>query len=376
MILNLKYSLFLVLLLLTISFQNSNAQEQNKFSDLYFEYEFAVMAKKTPIHLEYNNLVGKCIDKYLNKKQSDISRFLSFSKLYFPIFEEYLAKYNLPLELKYLPIVESGLDPTAVSSSGAVGLWQFLYNSSKMFDLEITSYIDERRDVYKATDAACRYLRYLYQTFNDWQLVLASYNGGPGVIRNARERSGKDGLWNLLPYLPEQTQNYVPAFFAMNYVMTHAAVHQISPSDTIISYEHIDTIEINYEVKFEQISSILGISMELLRFLNPVYKLDLIPETGKPHTLILPTVYISKYLQAINKIIGGDSLSLIQIEKNKKLYYTVEKGDFLHKIAIKYNCSPQDIKKWNNMTSDYIAPGQVLLIKVTSNQNGSEQINN
>jgi membrane-bound lytic murein transglycosylase D len=336
-----------------------------KYSDLFFEYKFALQDKKSPLDIEYNALVRKYIERYVLERPKEISKYLALSKLYFPIFEQYLDKYDLPLELKYLSVVESGLDPTAKSSSGAVGLWQFLFHSAQMFDLEINSYIDERRDVFQSTDAACRYFRYLYQTFNDWHLVLAAYNGGPGVVRNSIERSGgKTGLWDILPYLPEQTQNYVPAFLAMNYLMTNYKIHHIEPSDTVITFQQVDTLMIDYPVTFQQISSCIGISVEWIRFLNPMYKLDRIPETGRKYPLVLPEQYIITYLRLANKILTSDSTRLVKTDRIRKINYKVEKGDFLHKIAIKFDCNPQDIKAWNSLNSDFIAPGQSLVIWV------------
>jgi membrane-bound lytic murein transglycosylase D len=350
------------------SIHSASAQDSIKnYTDIFFEYHFAQLDKKTPLNIEYNALVRKYIQRYIEEKPRDVARFIGLSKYYFPIFEYYLDKYDLPLELKYLSVVESGLDPFAKSSSGAVGLWQFLYNSADMFDLTIDSYIDERRDVYKSTEAACRYFRYLYQTFNDWHLVLAAYNGGPGVVRNAVERSGgKTNLWEILPYMPEQTQNYVPAFLAMNYLMNNNLQHNIYPSDTSLMFQDMDTLMVDYQVNFQQISETLHIPITLLRLLNPAYKLDLIPETGKKHLLVLPQTYIQSYLKYENIILTNDTSRLKKQMKTNKLIYNVEKGDFLHKIAIKFNCNPQDIKAWNNLSSDFIAPGQTLVIWVSN----------
>jgi membrane-bound lytic murein transglycosylase D len=351
----------LLTILSVFSFSVKGQDSIKNYSDLFFEYQFAQLDKKTPIDLEYNPMVRKYIARYIQDRPRELSRFLALSKHYFPIFEYYLDKYDLPLELKYLSVVESGLDPFAKSSSGAVGLWQFLYNSAPMFDLTINSYIDERRDVYKSTDAACRYFKYLYQTFNDWHLVLAAYNGGPGVVRNATERSGgKTNLWDILPYMPEQTQNYVPAFLAMNYLMNNAALHHISADDTIY-FAEVDTVMIDYQVNFRQIEAALNIPVAQLRFLNPAYKLDLIPEIGKKLPLVLPADLITKYLKVENQIVSSNTLKE-KMERTHKLIYNVEKGDFLHKIAIKFNCNPQEIKAWNNLSSDFIAPGQILVI--------------
>ncbi len=354
---------FLILVTFTSLAYTASGQDSIKnYSDLFFEYQFAALDKKTPLNIEYNDLVRKYIARYIQDRPAELSRFLGLSKHYFPIFEYYLDKYDLPLELKYLSVVESGLDPFAKSSSGAVGLWQFLYNSAPMFDLTIDSYIDERRDVYKSTDAACRYFKYLYQTFNDWHLVLAAYNGGPGVVRNAVERSGgKTNLWSILPYMPEQTQNYVPAFLAMNYLMNNAGLHHIIANDSAAFFPEVDTIMIDYQISFQQISSALHISLDQLRLLNPAYKLDLIPETGRKLPLVLPISLISQYIKCENLIVTSDSAQ-VKKQKSHKLLYNVAKGDFLHKIAIKFNCNPQEIKAWNNLSSDFIAPGQVLVI--------------
>jgi membrane-bound lytic murein transglycosylase D len=338
------------------------------FPDMVYEYRFAGLDKKTPLDIEYNPLVRKYIEIYTIERRNEVSRILGLSKLYFPIFEYYLDKYDLPLELKYLSVVESGLNPLAKSSSGAIGLWQFLFHSAQMFDLEITSYVDDRRDVFKSTDAACRYFKYLYQTFHDWHLVLAAYNGGPGVVRNAIDRSGgKTNLWELIPYLPEQTQNYVPAFLAMNYIMNFAAEHHIEPVKAPFLYEHIDTLQISYSINFSQITENIKISIDELRFLNPRYKLDVIPEMGSRQLLVLPHELVSSFLVYENQILSS-SASIGNISKNvrsQKISYVVERGDFLHKIAIKYNCSPSDIRQWNHLLSDFIAPGQTLILWIS-----------
>ncbi len=346
--------------------QVANQDSAIRYPDMFYEYRFASLEKKTPVPLEYNALVRRYIDKFTNERRSDVCKVLGLSKLYFPVFEYYLDKYNLPLELKYLAVVESGLDPLAKSPSGAVGLWQFLYQSSKMFDLKVDSYIDERSDIYKSTDAACRYFRYLYQTFNDWHLVLAAYNGGPGVVRNAIERSGgKTNLWDLIPYLPEQTQNYIPAFIAMNYMFNFAGDHNLIPVKPEFTFNDIDTVYITYEINFSQIVGNIPVTIEELKFLNPQYKLDIIPETGVKQNLVLPAKLIKSYLSFENKIV---STLLVKDSINNKNHhlnqtsYTVRKGDFLHKIAMRYNCSLSELKEWNGLTSDTISPGQVLVI--------------
>lgn len=340
---------------------NTNGSQANP--DMFYEYRFALLDKKTPLDLEYNALVRHYIDKYTNERRTDLAKVLGLSKLYFPIFEEYLDKYDLPLELKYLSVVESGLDPLAKSPSGAVGLWQFLFHSAKMFDLKVDSYVDERRDVYKSTDAACRYFKYLYQTFHNWHLVLAAYNGGPGVVRTAIARSGgKTNLWEILPYLPAPTQNYVPAFLAMNYLMTYPGDFAIDPISPPYTFNDIDTVKVKYSVSLNQVCDNLAVSMEQLRFLNPVYKLDIVPETENGSILVIPSSKIADYLLFENKILATQVTDTTRTQKKLKVVYKVEKGDFLHKIAMKYNCNPAEIREWNRMDSDFIAPGQTLII--------------
>ncbi|MGM0408972.1 MAG: lytic transglycosylase domain-containing protein, partial [Bacteroidota bacterium] len=258
------------------------------FPDLVYEYKIAELNNLTPIELEYNERVRRYIDVYTIERREHLSKIIGLAELYFPLFEEMLDKYNLPLELKYLAIVESALDPRAVSSSAAVGLWQFKINTSTMFDLEINSYIDERCDPYKSTEAACAYLQYLYRIYNDWQLALAAYNGGPGVVRNAIIRSGgKTNFWEIQPYLPDQTNGYVPAFIAVNYVMNHYTDHNIEPVRSQFIHLDIDTVKINEEISFKRISEFIDLPVETLQYLNPAYKLDYIPKLKEGATVVL-----------------------------------------------------------------------------------------
>jgi len=209
-----------------------------EYPEWLYETRFKELDSKTPIKLEYNDQVKAYIDVYVVKRREHLSRIIGRSQYFFPLFEEYLSKYNLPLELKYLAIVESALDPRARSSSGAMGLWQFLYQASRMFDLKVDSYMDERCDPLKSTIAACQYLDYLYRNLNDWQLALAAYNGGLGVVKKAIERSGgKKNFWELQPYLPAEVKAYVPAFIAVNYVMKYYRNYDIEPIPYFISFD-------------------------------------------------------------------------------------------------------------------------------------------
>ncbi|MCX7987319.1 MAG: LysM peptidoglycan-binding domain-containing protein [Bacteroidales bacterium] len=365
------YSLFLWFFVFFSSYQLINAQVK-KFPPLYYEYRIEELSKTTPIRLDYNADVQKYIDLYLDTRAEKLSRYLTLKDRYFPIFEAALDRYDLPLELKYLPIVESGLDPLARSSSGAMGLWQLLYPSAKLLGLNITSYKDERCDVYLSTDAACRYLKYLYSLFNDWQLVLAAYNGGPGEVRNAIARSGgKTNFWELQPFLPEQTRWYVPAFIAVFYLMNNAAAHGIYPAS--FSFPSIDTLKITQAAQFSKIAAKIDISIEQLRELNPAYRKDFIPSSDSPQILVLPSDKILTFLKyeyqiyALSDTSGNfrNAKTFTDTVGKKMTEYIVKPGDFLHKIALEQGCSPESIKQWNGLSNDQLKVGQRLKLWVS-----------
>jgi len=351
---------------LILNGQKNNNDSIPVFPDLVYEFRFAQLHKSSAIDLEFNVDVKKYIEIFTIQRRTDIARILGLKELYFPIFEEYLDKYGLPLELKYLPIIESGLNPLARSSSGAVGLWQFLYHSANMFDLKITSFTDERSDVFKSTEAACKYLKYLHQTYDNWYLALSSFNGGPGVVRNAIERTGgKTSYSEICTLFPEQTKNYVPAFIAMIYVINYAHEHKIKPIRPEFIFSDIDTVMVKYNLHFSELAEIIKLPIETIRYLNPTYKLDVITEADQPQTLVLPKDKIKTYFIHENKLYAN-SLSrsrIPQIEIPKqKLIYKVKQGDFLHKIAIQNGCSLEELKKWNNLKSDSVSIGQSLII--------------
>jgi len=345
-----------------------------RYPDLYYEFKISELNKTSPVALDFNPYVKAYIELYTVQRRKELATMIGLSQLYFPVFDEALDRNSLPLELKYLTIVESGLNPMAVSRSGAVGLWQFLMGTGNMFDLTVNSYLDERRDPIKSTEAACRYLQYLYNTFHDWQLVMASYNGGPGETRKAIERSGGEtDYWKIRPLLSAQAQNYVPAFIAMVYVMNYYADHNIVPVPPSYTYRQLDTLHIRYAVSFEQISEMIGLPVEHIRFLNPVYKKDYIPELGYPAVLILPEDKIEVYLRNEAGILGYysqpvDYNVLVRNAGNTdnkiRIVYRVEKGDYFHKIALKYGCTIENIKAWNQLDSLSLVPGQKLDIWV------------
>lgn len=323
----------------------------------------------SPVPLDYNQHVQAYVDVYTQKRPDHLSRILGRSRMYFPLFEEYLDKYNLPMELKYLAVIESALDPTAKSSSGAYGLWQFLYQASRMFDLEVTSYIDERADPVKATDAACRYLQYLYANFNDWLLAIAAYNGGIGAVKEAIVKSGGErDYWKLRPYLSEQVRGYVPAFVAVTYAMNHYGSYDIKSGVSDFSYDELHTTRINGGISFQQIQELTGITVEELRQLNPSYKMDYIPLGSESVRIVLPENRIEIFHQKqpffrteeqppvpnINTL--GDTTN------RKKQTHIVAPGEFFHQIAMKYECRIEDLMYWNKMEDKSLYVGQSLVV--------------
>ena len=344
------------------------------FPDLVYEYKVAAIGKLSPISFDYNEKVKHYIDIYSIERREQVSQILGLADLYFPMFDEILDKYNLPLELKYLAVVESALNPLAVSKSGAVGLWQFKINSSRMFNLTVNSYVDERMDPVKSTEAACQYLQYLYRIFNDWQLALAAYNIGSGPVRNAILRAnGETNFWKIYDYLPEAAQNYVPAFIAAAYIMNNAKDHKIVKVTPIISFAKTDTVMVSKPVAFSVLSKELDIPIEIIRFLNPTYRRDYIPELGAPQTLWLPSnkteSFIKKeqiiYNAKVDKPSYQDILTSSGSTDGKiKVQYKVKAGDYLHKIAIAYSCTVDDLLVWNPSADENLSTGELLSIWV------------
>ena len=245
----------------------------------------------SPIQFPYNNIVKGYINRYTSSRYGTISRILGMSQYYFPIIEEALLREGLPVELRALPIIESALSPTATSPMGAVGLWQFMPTTGKSYGLEINSLVDERRDPYLATQAACRYLKDLYAIYNDWSLAIAAYNCGPGNVNKAIARSGGKNFWEIYDYLPRETRGYVPAFIGASYAYAYHQQHGIEPTEAPIPLS-VDTVRINKLMHLEQISSTIDLPIETLRQLNPQYKLDIIPATTKTYALVLPQRYV------------------------------------------------------------------------------------
>lgn len=348
-----------------------------RYDDSFYATRLAKLDMQSPFDLTYNSAVKAYIELYTVRKRELVSRMMGLTQLYFPLFEEMLDKYNMPLELKYLAIVESALNPNAKSKAGAVGLWQFMYSTGKMYNLNVTSYVDERSDVYKSTEAACEFLNFLYATFGDWNLALAAYNSGPGNVNKAIRRSGgKKNYWELLPYLPKETQGYVPAFIAVNYVMNHAAEHNLYTSAPKKTFFQLDTINVNQAITFEQIAAVLNIPVEDIQYLNPCYKKNFIPapHNGQPYKLCLQTSQIGSFLtneRAIYDYLKKDTISsqaLLAASKETTKVHTVRRGEHLNNIANKYKCTIADLKGWNNLKSNYIKPGQKLTVYLSGDK--------
>jgi membrane-bound lytic murein transglycosylase D len=349
------------------------------YSEEYYMNFLAQLDAKTPFDLSYNQRVKAFIDLYALKRREMTSRMLGLSHTYFPMFEELLDKYDLPLEFKYLAVVESALNPKAKSKAGAVGLWQFMYPTGKMFKLNVTSYVDDRMDPYKSTEAACLYFKYLYGIYGNWELVMAAYNCGPGNVNKAIRRAGGkvDNYWDVWAYLPKETRSYVPAFIAVNYVMNNASAHNLFPLAPKATYFEFDTVHVKQELALEKIAEMLDVDIEHLAFLNPQYKLGIIPspDSKQQFSLNLPKDKLGVFIaneQAIYEYHQNkadelqDATKEVIEEKNiaqtELITHKVANGEYLGLIAQKYGVNLNDLKQWNNIKGNDIYIGQKLTI--------------
>ncbi len=370
------------------------------------------MDAKSPFNIEYNQGLENIIKSFLKNRKKSYERLMAISEYYFPMFEAALAKYDVPLEIKYLAVVESALNPHAKSRVGATGLWQFMFATGKQYNLDVSSYIDERSDPLKATEAACQYLSNMFKIFGDWDLVLASYNAGPGNVSKAIRRSGgQQNYWNIRKNLPKETQGYVPAFLATMYIYEYHKEQGIEPKRAAISYFATDTVMIKREMSFKQISDLLDIPESQIKLLNPGYKLDVIPFVkGKNHYLRLPLPKIAVFTSNEDKIYayaqieedkrekpyfsrkstfpaGGNTTETAiastdskspyvdyseepEIVKGSKIvtktkYHTVKKGDNIGEISQKYGVSIAEIKKWNRLKNNNVMLGAKLKIQTS-----------
>lgn len=327
----------------------------------------------TPFHLKYSYPLERVINNYLKYRKKYYPALMARAKYYFPIFEKYLAQYNLPIEMKYLAIVESALHPKAKSRVGATGLWQFMYGTGKQFNLNVNSYIDERQDPIKSTIAACEYLNKLYEIFNDWDLALAAYNSGPGNVLKAIKRSGgHKNYWNIRRYLPMETAGYVPAFYATMYIFKYADKHNLYPEKPKYYEFETDTVQVKQKISFNQIAEKINVSVETISFLNPTYKINIIPYIPeKKFAVRLPRNKIIDFLNKEQEIYELANLHDSKREKplpkysettTSRIRYRVRKGDYLGRIAGKFGVRVSQIKRWNNMKNTKLSIGQRLTI--------------
>ena len=341
------------------------------WSDSIIINRLQALDNASPFNLDYNKHTARLINLYSTRRRLTLSRVLGLSELYFPLFEEELEKNNLPIELKYLPIVESALNNTVRSSAGAVGLWQFMYRTGKYLGLEINSYVDERRDPIKSTKTAVKYLTYLHGLYNDWHLALAAYNAGPGNVNKAIRRSGgSKNFWIIQEFLPRETRNYVPSFIAVNYLMNHASDHNLYPIKPKFTIRHVDTVQVSQQVSFAQISEILCIDYDDLVFLNPQYKQGFVPKSQNAikFSITLPVGAIGDFInneQSIYdyKLKEEEKRNINVYASTSTLTHKVRRGESLGVIAERYKVKSSDLRRWNNLNRrNFIYPGQKLKV--------------
>ena len=376
--------------------------ELPSFTEEVIKSRMEILDNNSPFHLIYNSDVQKFIDLYAVRRKDVTSKVLGVSELYFPMIEEYLTRYNIPLELKYLAIVESALNTSAISKAGAGGMWQFMPTTARVYGLNISSYCDDRFDPHKSTNAACQYLKYLYGLFGNWELVLAAYNSGPGNVTKAiRRAGGSRDFWYVKQYLPKETQNYVPAFIAVNYIMGHVNEYNIYPKKPNYSCYELDTVAVKGYVHFDALSKVINLPSKDLSTLNARYKLSEVPKNGEPHFITLPVNKIGLYLQNENLIYQESALiekpKPIEIENPKEeenkpeektekettlktgevwKKHTVKKGETVATLSKKYHIPANEIKEWNHLKSNYLKIGQVVKIKTKSTKEAPKKETN
>ena len=322
----------------------------------------------SPIHLPYNDIVRKHIVAYTTTHKSITRRMLTYGKYYFPMIEQELDKNGLPLELKIVPVIESALTPTAVSRRGAVGLWQFMLQTGRQYGLEVNSMVDNRRDPILSTEAACKYLKDLYDIYHDWTLVLASYNYGPGNVNRAIQRAGGNAktFWDIYPYLPRETRDYIPAFIALTYLYYYHWDYGVVAYESPLPLA-ADTVMVNARLNLNIVSDSTGIPIELIRLMNPQYKTDEIPAMTKSYPLVLPQEEISHYIACEQGLIAASSAktpapNTQEISVPDPIVHRVKKGETLGGIAKKYHVSVKQLMQWNGLRNSMIRIGQSLKI--------------
>ena len=354
---------------------NENTSEAVNFAALSLDTlqsRLQQLDAKTPFHIHYNPALETLIKKHLKQRKVLYERLMKLSQYYFPLFEDIFDREGIPLEIKYLAIVESALRPNAKSRVGATGLWQFMFSTGKYYDLEVSSYVDERCDPVRSTIAAAKYLKSLYKVFNDWDLALAAYNSGPGNVTKAIRRSGgHQNYWNIRPFLPRETAGYLPAFLATMYLFEYAPQHGFNVSKHQMPIIKTDTIQIKRMISLKQVSAVIDIDLETLEFLNPSYKLGIIPYIkNKNYALRLPLEMVGTFVSNEDQIYAYAKAEFDRREKplpkffklDTKIRYKVQPGDYLGKIAKKFRVRISQIKQWNGLRSDQLKAGSRLTI--------------
>ena len=341
-------------------------------SDSVFQYYMADLDARTPFEMTYNPVVKRYLERYLKFGTSRLSRMMAHGQYFFPMFEEHLDKYNMPLEIKYLAVVESALNPKARSYVGATGLWQFMYGTGKVYDLKVNSYVDDRNDPLKSTEAACQYMLKMYDVFKDWNLVLAAYNSGPGNVRKAIRRSGgKTSYWEIRPFLPRETSAYVPLFIAASYAMEYGHLYGIGPADIPVYYMETDTVRIAEQIHFKQIVDELGVDEAVLEFLNPQYKYKIVPVVkNQSYHLSLPKTAAEQFrlekdsiYQIATAYFDARASNMPNFtQMNERTVHKVKSGETLGHIAGKYGVRVSEIKRWNGLRTDMIQIGQRIVV--------------
>ena len=347
-------------------FRNSNylllddSCEPSDENPYYSDEVIAERLSRMPnrIEMPFNTVVRQFIDRYTNRMRRSVSIMLGSSNFYLPIFEQALESYNVPIELKYLPVIESALNPKAVSRVGATGLWQFMLATGKQYGLRVNSLVDDRRDPIRASYAAARYLRDLYRIFGDWTLAIAAYNCGPENVNKAIRRSGGSmDYWKIYPYLPAETRGYVPAFIAANYVMNYYCEHNICPMLTNLP-EHTDTVVVNRNVSFESISKFCDVDVSMLRDLNPQYRRDLVNGLSEPSTIRMPIAAINKYVEMEDSILSYEShyanrRSYVAVEESRPKAASTHRSQSTSASSSRYGRSSHSGRTSSSTTSRY-----------------------
>jgi len=345
------------------------------FSDSVYKERIDRLNDNSPFEFVYNAQVKAYIDLYATRRRALTERMLGLSQLYFPLFEEQLDRFNLPLELKYLAVIESALNPTARSRVGATGLWQFMYHTGRMYGLQVNSYVDDRSDIVRSTIAACEHFVDLYKIYEDWSLVIAAYNAGPGNVNRAIRRAGgvKD-FWRIANYLPRETRNYVPGFIAVTYVMEYAEEHNLYAVPPVYSHFDVDTIHVKQQLSLRTLSELLEVPIENLRYLNPTFRKDIIPNKPEnPYVLHLPKDVTPLFIaneEAIYNFRPPDQIRQEELaaRMEETTIHVVRQGEVLGSIARRYGTSVGEIQRLNNMRGTLIRPGQRLIVKAPANR--------